>query len=446
MAMVVGFGRKEGGPVELERTPKMVRQLEAEAKQDVESDVTVAGLKRLSARDSLAATLTGGLKRQLENMQHGDASLLKNIEAKATKGAKAKVKMAATKKAVAAATAAKHDQPGSAGEQHVAMITVTQAVERDRIHEMHEMRGELEKVAQLQKQVQERSRKEHDEVKDVIGKDSGSSQKKKILQIATAKALKVKAAALEKKAKEVKHAALVKNFKDYSKLEAAENKQRGVLNKLKTLQKLMKDKNKYHEEMREAKQLSAQAIQELKQAGDQIKASKLMPQNKEASKLQKHSEDTTEKAVHDMLKSRRMSHKASDDLKEANAAETQLPALESKAREAKLVLKVLQAQQKTLEGEEAADPNYQKVKKLSAHMLKLAAKDRLIAKGLMHKEEKAQDRVATKVKKARKDTERQIEEDRVTAGELKALHSKLAAQKEFIEKDDAILGALKPSS
>lgn len=162
LAMVVGFGRKEGGPVELERTPKMVRQLEAEAKQDVESDVTVAGadsfrcapaapcplltsqilppgLKRLSARDSLAATLTGGLKRQLENMQHGDASLLKNIEAKATKGAKAKVKMAATKKAVAAATAAKHDQPGSAGEQHVAMITVTQAVERDRIHEVRSL-------------------------------------------------------------------------------------------------------------------------------------------------------------------------------------------------------------------------------------------------------------------------------------------------------------------
>jgi len=53
---------------ELEAPPRMVAEMEREARKDVENDATSAGLKALNSKDSLAATLTGGLKSKIEDM------------------------------------------------------------------------------------------------------------------------------------------------------------------------------------------------------------------------------------------------------------------------------------------------------------------------------------------------------------------------------------------
>jgi hypothetical protein len=81
--------KSEARPIELDRPPKSVLALEREARKDVEDDATNAGLEALQhAKSSLTASLTGGLKRDLQNMKAGDDALLKHIESVGTKPTK----------------------------------------------------------------------------------------------------------------------------------------------------------------------------------------------------------------------------------------------------------------------------------------------------------------------------------------------------------------------
>ena len=85
-----------------------------------------------------------------------------------------------------------------------------------------------------------------------------------------------------------------------------------------------------------AKRLSSKSIRELKLAGVEIKESEVMSkqgEKKRGSKMQRRSESLTERAVHTMLKSRRLSHKAQQDLTEARSVAAQLPSLEVKAKQ-----------------------------------------------------------------------------------------------------------------
>jgi hypothetical protein len=85
--------KSEARPVEL-GVPKSVLALEREARKDVENDATNAGLEALQhAKSSLTASLTGGLKRDLQNMKAGDDELLKHIESVGSKKKKSSSKV-----------------------------------------------------------------------------------------------------------------------------------------------------------------------------------------------------------------------------------------------------------------------------------------------------------------------------------------------------------------
>lgn len=84
---VGGTGRKRREV--LESAPASVLELEKEAKKDVENDATNAGLAALqNSKSGLTASLTGGLKRDLQNMKEGDDALLKHIESASARGSR----------------------------------------------------------------------------------------------------------------------------------------------------------------------------------------------------------------------------------------------------------------------------------------------------------------------------------------------------------------------
>jgi len=122
------------GRVELD-VPAEVKELEREASKDVEDDATKAGLKALGSRNSLVATLTGGLKRKLKNMQLGDNALMGIITSKIAG-------KHASPGAAAAPTETAHGKRGrnaTLTEQAMAsnVGAVEAAVQRDRFRRQH---------------------------------------------------------------------------------------------------------------------------------------------------------------------------------------------------------------------------------------------------------------------------------------------------------------------
>eukprot|EP00960_Hanusia_phi_P072464 767792-Hanusia_phi.AAC.1 len=133
-------------PSTLRSAPKMVRQLEEEARRNVEDDATVAGLKALDDKDSLAATLTGGLKRKLEDMQAGDNLMLKSIE----KEASAPDRMVKTAQKEKVEGGVKKDV-ASIKLPDVDINDVIAVIRRDRKRQMHALAISLARVSLLRK-------------------------------------------------------------------------------------------------------------------------------------------------------------------------------------------------------------------------------------------------------------------------------------------------------
>ena len=451
--------------VALEGPPRMVAELEKEARHDVEDDATKAGLKALNSKDSLAATLTGGLKTRIEDVDEGDGALLKKIMAKSgakpsadtASAKKSKAAKKSAKKAVAAKEAASRNPKGSRGRafnraDHLppkpVISNVVAAVMRDRKREMMSMSKALARVALLRKQVQAREKEAaavHGGGKGAVHPSKKAKDQKVVVKMATAKALLLKSAQLKKRASHVQHAALVKALPKERALDAAMAKQKAVLNKLLKEDKLANSKSKANAELAHAKTMSQQSIQELKLAGNLIKSSnaigsKLTP--KQTAKLQKKSENLTEKAVHTMLESRKLAKKAENEIHEANAVVTKLPALETKARQAKLVLKVLAAQRKSDKAGLKHNDGYQAAVTLSHRLVAEAKKDTQLAKELLKEDHaiNAKALIATK-----QDQSKIIAADHMTARELQRLRKALATEKKNVEEDDAVLSALSPS-
>jgi len=459
---------------ELEGPPRMVLQLEQEARRDVVNDATSAGLKALTNKDSLAATLTGGLKKQIEQVNSGDKALLARIEADsagkskgagAGKHAAAAAKGAAEKRVAAkhvaakqvarkAAAAAHGPAPGAHGRTahrvvppRPVMGSVVAAVKRDREHEMHSMSKALARVALLRKQVQARAKQQaavHDEVK-AVKTGQATKGKSAVMKVATAKALLIKEGQLKKRAAHIKKAALFKALPNERALEAAMAKQRAVLAKLKKEDKIANSKSQADEKLKRAKAMSQKSIQELKLAGDLIKQSNAVGSKlsaKATAKLQKKSENLTEKAVHTMLQSRRMSKAAEAETREANAVVSELPALETKARQSKLVLKVLQAQRKADIAKLKHNKGYQAAVTLGHRLVAEGKKDHKLAETILMAEKQMHGKMKKAVTEAKADSAKIIKADQMTARELKHLRLALAAEKKNVEEDDSILSAL----
>jgi hypothetical protein len=148
-------------PVRLEDAPKMVRELGDLARRDVENDATNAGLKALSSHGSLAATLTGGLKRDLQNMNEGDDLLLARIESSVSPKSgtpKASAKPTSSKSTSKEATspAATNSTAKSASgtaKPAVSINAVQDAVKRDRATQMHELQLTLSRIKELKEKL-----------------------------------------------------------------------------------------------------------------------------------------------------------------------------------------------------------------------------------------------------------------------------------------------------
>jgi hypothetical protein len=453
----------------LEGPPPMVRQLEQEARRDVVHDATVAGLKALTSKDSLAATLTGGLIKQVEQVNAGDDKLLAQIESDSAGKGKGKgkgkhavaarwtaAKQAVAKRAAAAAAAAvKHGPaPGARGRSATrvppqpVMGNVVAAVKRDRQHEMRSMSKALARVALLRKQVQARAKEQaavHHEVKGAVKGDKAAKGNSVVMKVATAKALLIKEGQLKQRAALIKKAALFKALPNERALEAAMVKQEAVLDKLKEEDKIANSKSQASAKLKRAKEMSQESIQELKLAGDLIKKSNAVGSKlsaKATAKLQKKSENLTEKAVHTMLQSRKMSKAAEAETRAANAVLSELPALETKARQSRLVLKVLQAQRKADIAKLDHNKGYQAAVTLGRRLVAEAKKDHQLAKQILNAEHQMRGKMQAAVTQAKADSAKIIKEDQVTALELKHLRLALSAEKKNVEEDDSILSAL----
>ena len=451
----------------LEGPPPMVRQLEQEARRDVVHDATVAGLKALTSKDSLAATLTGGLIKQVEQVNAGDDKLLAQIESDSASKGKGKgkgkhavaarrtaAKQAVAKKATAAAAAQHGPAPGAHGRSanrvppQPVMGNVVAAVKRDRQHEMRSMSKALARVALLRKQVKARAKAQaavHHEVKGAVKGDEAAKGKSAVMKVATAKALLIKEGQLKKRAALIKKAALFKALPNERALEAAMAKQKAVLDNLKEEDKIANSKSQANAKLKQAKEMSQQSIQELKLAGDLIKKSNEVGSKlsaKATAKLQKKSENLTEKAVHTMLQSRKMSKAAEAETRAANAVLSELPALETKARQSRLVLKVLQAQRKADIAKLEHNKGYQAAVTLGSRLVAEAKKDHQLAKQILNAEHQMRGKMQAAVNQAKADSAKIINEDQMTALELKHLRLALAAEKKNVEEDDSILSAL----
>ena len=459
LAAVVFSGRRPS-EVEMESPPKMVEEMEAEARKDVDDDATKAGLKALSSTNTLAATVTGGLKKQLENMNKGDSELLKKIDAQigvktASSSSKAAAKKAVAAKAALAKTKPAKLPPGNRGRDahrltppKPVMSNVVAAVMRDRKHEMMRMSKALARVALLRKQVAAREKEEagmqHKE-KEVVKTVKGQ---KAVVKVATAKALLIKAGQLKKRAASISKAALFKALPKEQALEKAMSKQNAILADLRNSNRIANSKVEAQKEITQAKTMSQQSIQELKLAGDLIKQSNAVGSKltaKQTAKLQKKSENLTEKAVHTMLESRKLSHTANDLIHKANAMESQLPALERKGVQASLVLKVLKGQRKADIANLKGNEGYQAAVTLSHQLLSEAQKDHNLAESMLKEEQKDSGAITAAVKSAKLSSSSIIKADQMTASELHHLHLALAAEKKNVEEDDSILSALSPS-
>jgi len=444
---------------ELEAPPRMVAEMEREARKDVENDATSAGLKALNSKDSLAATLTGGLKSKIEDMNAGDKALMDKImsrtEGKSGAVAKASAIQAMAKKAAAAAAlklplakAVRGIHGRDANQPPLpVMRTVVAAVMRDRKHEMLEMSKALARVAVLKKQLKARARKAavHHETKGSFRTSKEVKGRQAVVKAATAKALLFKSQELKKRAAHIKKAALFKALPNERALEAAMTKQKAVLSRLKKENHLANGKKEANAEIEKAKNMSQKSIQELKLAGDLIKQSHVLGSKlsaKQTATLQKKSENLTEKAVHTMLESRKMSHKADAEIRQANAVVTRLPALETKARQSKLVLKVLDAQRKSDVAGLKHNKGYQAAVTLSKRLVAESHKDTKLAKALQKEEHKVSGKAKVAVRDAVQATAKMIKADHLSAKQLNYLRLALSAEKRNVEDDDSILSAL----
>uniref|UniRef100_A0A7S4P359 Uncharacterized protein n=1 Tax=Guillardia theta TaxID=55529 RepID=A0A7S4P359_GUITH len=412
----------------------MVRQLEQEARRNVENDATVAGLKALDDKDSLAATLTGGLKRKLENMQAGDDLMLKNIEKEASQPDKVARKEKQERKQEAEEGGKATKGQASIKLPNVDIDDVIAVIRRDRKRQMQALAISLARVSLLRKKAERRS--EQEKSRSPSDQQSSSSQHK--LHVATAKKLLEKAAELKAKAESIRRKAIAKEWPKSSNFESAMDKQKKILNKLKKEDNVVNQKEAAKSELRRAKQLSSKSIQELKLAGQLIKqahATGSKMSSKEMTKLQKKSEDLTEKAVHTMLESRRLSHKGTDDLRAARAVESRLPALQVKAQQAKLVLNVLKSQEQQAIARLKNFPAYNAAMRLSKKLTGEAAKDKRLAKELLAEKSSEKKTGSGEKEKAARD----IRADKQAFKELNILRHKIDKEKDDIEKDDTMI-------
>ncbi|EKX43412.1 hypothetical protein GUITHDRAFT_140463 [Guillardia theta CCMP2712] len=366
----------------LRSTPKMVRQLEQEARRNVENDATVAGLKALDDKDSLAATLTGGLKRKLENMQAGDDLMLKNIEKEASQPDKVARKEKQERKQEAEEGGKATKGQASIKLPNVDIDDVIAVIRRDRKRQMQALAISLARVSLLRKK-----ELAPDSLLKLTSSDrprggaNRRSQAKKLLE---------KAAELKAKAESIRRKAIAKEWPKSSNFESAMDKQKKILNKLK----------KAH-----------------------ATGSKMS--SKEMTKLQKKSEDLTEKAVHTMLESRRLSHKGTDDLRAARAVESRLPALQVKAQQAKLVLNVLKSQEQQAIARLKNFPAYNAAMRLSKKLTGEAAKDKRLAKELLAEKSSEKKTGSGEKEKAARD----IRADKQAFKELNILRHKIDKEK-----------------
>ena len=464
-ASVVTVAKRSGHQLQtsaLEAPPKMVAWLNKEARKNVEDDTTKAGLKALDNKDSLAATLTGGLKKTVEEMNAGDTALLHEIIAKASKGtrrkaspAKAKAKKAVSVKAAKLKAGARGRAAGRFPPVPV-MKNVVAVVMRDRKHEMASMSKALARVELLRKRLDAHGMgKPAVKHEVVVTVHSAGGQKispaKEAVERATARALLIKSKELKKRSAQLKIGALFTALPKERALEAAMAKQKVIVNKLKKEDKIANGKQAANVQLAKAKEMSQKSIQELKQAGVLIKesnaiGSRLTPKQK--AKLQKRSENLTEKAVHTMLVSRKMSKKAQLEIRQANAVVSTLPALAIKAKQAKLVLKVLEAQLKSDTAGLASNKGYQAAVKLSQRLVKEANKDSKMAKGLAsHAAARGEHKAGITHKAAGLSSAMAaiVRGDKMRANQLRHLRLALAAEKRNVEDDDAILSALSNS-
>jgi hypothetical protein len=269
-----------------------------------------------------------------------------------------------------------------------------------------------------------------------------------VVKVATAKALLIKAGQLKKRAASISKAALFKALPKEQALDKAMSKQKAILADLRNSNRIANSKLEAQKEITKAKAMSQQSIQELKLAGDLIKQSNAVGSKltaKQTAKLQKKSENLTEKAVHTMLESRKLSHTANDLIHKANAMESQLPALERKGVQASLVLKVLTGQRKADIANLKGNEGYQAAVTLSHQLLSEAQKDHNLAESMLKEEQEDSGAITAAVKSAKLSSSSIIKADQMTASELHHLHLALAAEKKNVEEDDSILSALSPS-
>jgi hypothetical protein len=328
------------------------------------------------------------------------------------------------------------------------MSNVVAAVMRDRKHEMMRMSKALARVALLRKQVAAREKEEagmQHKAKEVVQTVKGQ---KAVVKVATAKALLIKAGQLKKRAASISKAALFKALPKEQALDKAMSKQKAILADLRNSNRIANSKLEAQKEITQAKTMSQQSIQELKLAGDLIKQSNAVGSKltaKQTAKLQKKSENLTEKAVHTMLESRKLSHTANDLIHKANAMESQLPALERKGVQASLVLKVLKGQRKADIANLKGNQGYQAAVTLSHQLLSEAQKDHNLAESMLKEEQEDSGAITAAVKSAKLSSSSIIKADQMTSSELHHLHLALAAEKKNVEEDDSILSALSPS-
>ena len=154
-------------PTDLEDAPKMVRELGDLARRDVENDATNAGLKALSSHGSLAATLTGGLKRDLQNMNEGDDLLLARIEnSVSSKSGKSSVSTETQTRKTAPES--KIESTPTAPKPAVTITAVQAAVKRDRAAQMHELQLTLSRIKELKEKLVAWHKKAKAEVAKVL--------------------------------------------------------------------------------------------------------------------------------------------------------------------------------------------------------------------------------------------------------------------------------------
>mmetsp|Transcript_57037 Transcript_57037/g.134673 ORF Transcript_57037/g.134673 Transcript_57037/m.134673 type:complete len:316 (+) Transcript_57037:261-1208(+) len=313
---------------------------------------------------------------------------------------------------------------------------------------MHRMSKVLAKVAFLKTQVMSQEKKEH-------GKAVAKTHKQDVHE-ETAKALQTKGKQLKAKAESMERMARRTYVNNYKKLEKAETTQQEVIDEYKKEDAIVNGQAAAHVMQTKAKTLSENSIRELKQAGKLIKSShmrqvgKSLPlhervladaaNDKKKAKLRKASQNLTEKAVHEMLESRKMSKKAELIIRQAGKVSAHLPALENKARQAKLVMKVLEVQKRKAEEEAKSTPAFARKMLQGKKLLEESAKDAGLSKGLIQRAEKGLE--AADVRNAAATEASIIHSDEDTATTLAKLRLQLDREKRFVESDDAVISAL----